>query len=39
MTDDTSATANSVTIDPFQFQPGEAAEVGTGDCRPAERGT
>ena len=28
MTDDTSATANSITIDPFQFQPGEAAEVG-----------
>ena len=28
MTDDTSATANSLTIDPFQFQPGEAAEVG-----------
>ena len=27
--DDTTATANSVTIDPFQFQPGEAAEVGT----------
>ena len=26
--DDTAATANSVTIDPFQFQPGEAAEVG-----------
>ena len=28
MIDDTSAKANSVTIDPFQFQPGEAAEVG-----------
>ena len=28
MIDDTAATANSVTIDPFQFQPGEAAEVG-----------
>jgi hypothetical protein len=28
MTDDTTATANSVTIDPFQFQPGEAAQVG-----------
>ena len=28
MTDDTSATANSLSIDPFQFQPGEAAQVG-----------
>ena len=28
MIDDTTATANSVTIDPFQFQPGEAADVG-----------
>jgi hypothetical protein len=28
MIDDTAATAASVTIDPFQFQPGEAAEVG-----------
>ncbi len=28
MTDDTSATANSLTIDPFQFSPGEAAQVG-----------
>ena len=28
MTDDTSATANSLTIDPFQFSPGEAGEVG-----------
>jgi uncharacterized pyridoxal phosphate-dependent enzyme len=28
MVDDTTATANSVTIDPFQFQPGEAAQVG-----------
>jgi len=28
MIDDTAATANSVNIDPFQFQPGEAAEVG-----------
>ncbi|HEX4173389.1 MAG TPA: aminotransferase class V-fold PLP-dependent enzyme [Acetobacteraceae bacterium] len=28
MIDDTTATANSVTIDPFQFQPGEAAQVG-----------
>ena len=28
MVDDTAATANSVTIDPFQFQPGEAAQVG-----------
>ncbi len=28
MIDDTAATANSVTIDPFQFQPGESAEVG-----------
>jgi L-seryl-tRNA(Ser) seleniumtransferase len=28
MLDDTAATANSVKIDPFQFQPGEAAEVG-----------
>jgi D-glucosaminate-6-phosphate ammonia-lyase len=28
MIDDTAATANSVTIDPFQFQPGEATEVG-----------
>jgi D-glucosaminate-6-phosphate ammonia-lyase len=28
MIDDTAATANSVVIDPFQFQPGEAAEVG-----------
>src|ERR1700722_17654543 len=28
MTDDTSATANSVMLDPFQFQPGEAAKVG-----------
>ncbi len=28
MIDDTSATANSVNIDPFQFQPGEAVEVG-----------
>ncbi len=28
MIDDTAATANSVTIDPFQFQPGEAAQVG-----------
>jgi D-glucosaminate-6-phosphate ammonia-lyase len=28
MIDDTSATANSVNVDPFQFQPGEAAEVG-----------
>ncbi len=28
MIDDTSATANSVTIDPFQFSPGEAAQVG-----------
>ncbi len=30
MIDDTAATANSVVIDPFQFQPGEAAEVGKG---------
>jgi L-seryl-tRNA(Ser) seleniumtransferase len=29
MTDDTSATANSLTIDPFQFSPGEAAQVGS----------
>jgi seryl-tRNA(Sec) selenium transferase len=29
MIDDTSATANSVTLDPFQFSPGEAAQVGT----------
>ena len=28
MTDDTSATANSLAIDPFQFSPGEAAQVG-----------
>lgn len=28
MTDDTSATDNTLTIDPFQFQPGEAAKVG-----------
>jgi hypothetical protein len=28
MIDDTAATANSVVIDPFQFQPGEAADVG-----------
>jgi hypothetical protein len=28
MIDDTTATENSVTIDPFQFQPGEAAQVG-----------
>jgi L-seryl-tRNA(Ser) seleniumtransferase len=28
MIDDTAATANSVAIDPFQFQPGEAAQVG-----------
>ena len=28
MIDDTTATANSVTIDPFQFSPGEAAQVG-----------
>src|SRR5690242_93439 len=28
MIDDTVATANSVTIDPFQLQPGEAAQVG-----------
>ena len=28
MIDDTSATANSINLDPFQFQPGEAAEVG-----------
>ncbi|MEJ0018648.1 MAG: aminotransferase class V-fold PLP-dependent enzyme [Acetobacteraceae bacterium] len=28
MTDDTSATGNSITLDPFQFQPGEAAQVG-----------
>jgi D-glucosaminate-6-phosphate ammonia-lyase len=28
MIDDTTATANSITIDPFQFQPGESAEVG-----------
>jgi D-glucosaminate-6-phosphate ammonia-lyase len=28
MIDDTSATANSVNIDPFQFQPGEAVQVG-----------
>ncbi len=28
MIDDTSAKANSVNIDPFQFQPGEAAQVG-----------
>ena len=28
MIDDTTATANSVTIDPFQLQQGEAAEVG-----------
>jgi hypothetical protein len=28
MTDDTSAKANSLVIDPFQFSPGEAAEVG-----------
>jgi len=28
MIDDTAATANSVNIDPFQFQPGEAAQVG-----------
>jgi D-glucosaminate-6-phosphate ammonia-lyase len=28
MIDDTSATAKSVNVDPFQFQPGEAAEVG-----------
>jgi len=28
MIDDNSAVANSVTIDPFQFEPGEAAEVG-----------
>jgi D-glucosaminate-6-phosphate ammonia-lyase len=28
MTDDTSATANSLVIDPFQFSPGEAAQVG-----------
>ena len=33
MTDDTSATANSLTIDPFQFSPGE---VGRG--RPRDRG-
>jgi L-seryl-tRNA(Ser) seleniumtransferase len=29
MIDDTAATANSVVVDPFQFQPGEAAQVGT----------
>lgn len=29
MIDDTSATANSVTLDPFQFSPGEAAQVGS----------
>jgi L-seryl-tRNA(Ser) seleniumtransferase len=28
MIDDTSATASSVTLDPFQFGPGEAAQVG-----------
>ena len=28
MTDDTSTTANSLVIDPFQFSPGEAAQVG-----------
>jgi D-glucosaminate-6-phosphate ammonia-lyase len=28
MIDDTTATANSITIDPFQFQPGESAAVG-----------
>jgi hypothetical protein len=28
MIDDTAATTNSVTIDPFQLQPGEAAQVG-----------
>jgi uncharacterized pyridoxal phosphate-dependent enzyme len=28
MIDDTTATANSVNIDPFQFRPGESAEVG-----------
>jgi hypothetical protein len=28
MTDDTSATANSLSIDPFQFSPGEATQVG-----------
>ncbi len=28
MLDDTSAKANSINIDPFQFQPGEAAQVG-----------
>jgi hypothetical protein len=28
MIDDTTATTNSVNIDPFQFQPGESAEVG-----------
>jgi L-seryl-tRNA(Ser) seleniumtransferase len=28
MIDDTTATANSVVVDPFQFQPGEAALVG-----------
>ena len=38
MTDDTSATANSLTIDPFQFSPGEAAEVGQRDRRRADRG-
>ena len=39
MTDDTSATANSLAIDPFQFSPGEAAEVGTRDRGRADRGT
>jgi D-glucosaminate-6-phosphate ammonia-lyase len=29
MIDDTSAKANSVNLDPFQFSPGEAAQVGT----------
>lgn len=29
MLDDTSAKANSINIDPFQFSPGEAAQVGT----------
>ena len=29
MIDDTAAKANSVSLDPFQFSPGEAAQVGT----------
>jgi L-seryl-tRNA(Ser) seleniumtransferase len=29
MLDDTSAKANAVSVDPFQFSPGEAAQVGT----------